>query len=192
MTHGLHRALAPCAALALALTLAACGGGEDEVGAGDAPTPSSRTLADALDGGRDLSTLDRVLENAGLSTVLGGTGPYTVLGPLDAAFAAGSARTDFTDETQRAPAAALLKAHILPGALTRADILAAIERGGAEGAQMRTMADSLITFTLDGETIVVTSADGVRARLTGDETAASNGVLHPIDGLLVKAATPVV
>ena len=57
---------------------------------------------------------------------------------------------------------------------------------------MRTMADSLITFTLDGETIVVTSADGVRARLTGDETAASNGVLHPIDGLLVKAATPVV
>lgn len=189
MTHRPFRALTALAVL----TLAACGGGEDKAAAdGGAPEPSNRTLAATLDGGGDLATLDRVLDNAGLSTVLEGRGPYTVLAPADAAFAAVSARTDFTDETQRAPAAAMLKAHILPGALTRADILAAIERGGAAGAQMRTMADTLVTFTRDGETIVATAADGATARLTGGETAASNGVIQPVDALLIKSATPVV
>lgn len=186
MTIRLRWALTPV----LLIALAGCGGGDDKAADGT-PTPSTRTLAATLDGTRDLATLDSVLKNAGLEAVLDGKGPYTVLAPSDAAFTAGTGRTDFTDATQRAPAAALLQAHILPGALTRADILTAIERGGAEGAQMRTMSNSLLTFTLDGETIVVTAADGARARLTGGEVAASNGVVLPVDAVLVKAATPV-
>ncbi|MBU4136611.1 MAG: fasciclin domain-containing protein [Alphaproteobacteria bacterium] len=188
MTRILHWALAPLAVLALA----GCGGGDDKAAPDGAPAPSARTLAASLDGAGDLSTLDRVVDNAGLSTVLEGKGPYTVLAPADAAFAADAAGTHFTDQTQRAAAAALLRAHILPGALTRADIRDAISRSGAGGARMRTMADGLVTFTMDGETIVATSADGAQARLTGGETAASNGVVQPVDALLVKAATPVV
>jgi hypothetical protein len=53
---------------------------------------------------------------------------------------------------------------------------------------MRTMAGSLVTFTRDGDTIVVTAADGSSARMTGQEVLASNGVLQPVDGLLVKPA----
>lgn len=188
MNHRLHRALAPLAALALA----ACGAGDDKAAADGAPAAATRTLAATLDGAADLATLDRVVDNAGLSTVLAGKGPYTVLAPADPAFAADAAGTHFTDQTQRAAAAALLRAHILPGALTRADIRDAIARAGPGGARMRTMGDSLVTFTLDGETIVVTATDGARARLTGGEAAASNGVVQPVDALLVKAATPVV
>ena len=73
-----------------------------------------------------------------------------------------------------------------PGALTRADIASAIDRGAGKGAQMRTMAGGLLTFTKSGEAIVVTAPDGASARLTGEETLASNGVLQPVDGLLVK------
>jgi len=50
------------------------------------------------------------------------------------------------------------------------------------------MADGLLTFTLDGEVVIVTAEDGATARLTGNETLATNGVVQPVDGVLVKAA----
>ena len=52
---------------------------------------------------------------------------------------------------------------------------------------MRTMSDGLLTFSKDGDVVVVTAADGATARLTGAETVVSNGVVQPVDGVLVKA-----
>jgi uncharacterized surface protein with fasciclin (FAS1) repeats len=185
----LHGALASLAVL----TLAACGGGDDGGKAGTADAkPSDATLAATLNGDGDLDTLESVVTNSGLASVLEGVGPYTVLAPSDAAFEAGGGAAGFTGETQKAEAAALLRAHIVPGALTRKDIAAAIERAGQDGVEMRTMADGLLTFSKDGEAIVVTTPDGARARLTGDEELARNGVIQPLDGLLVKpvAAAP--
>ncbi|GAA0639756.1 fasciclin domain-containing protein [Brevundimonas lenta] len=180
----MRRALAPVAAL----TLVACSGGDDGKTAGaEAARPSSENLAVALKGEGDLDTLESVTTNSGLASVLEGVGPYTVFAPTNAAFTAGG---DLTGEAAKAEAAALLRAHIVPGALTRQDIRAAIDRAGAGGAKMRTMADGMLTFTRDGETIVVTGPDGATARLTGDEELASNGVLQPLDGVLLKPAAP--
>ena len=50
---------------------------------------------------------------------------------------------------------------------------------------MRTMANTLLTFSRDGETILVASESGARGRLTGEERVASNGVMQPVDALLV-------
>lgn len=177
-------ALAPV----MVLSLAACGGDKDkaEGGEGATPAPSSKTLAAAIGDEGDLDTLEGVIKNAGLSEVLEGKGPYTVFAPANAAL--GAAGTALADEAMKAQSAALLRAHIVPGALTRADILAAIARGGGGGVQMRTMADGLLTFSRDGEAVVITAADGATARLMGEETVASNGVVQPVDGLLVKAS----
>jgi uncharacterized surface protein with fasciclin (FAS1) repeats len=172
------------------LVLAGCGGGDDKKAEGAPSEPSSRTLAATLEAGDGYDVLEGVITNAGLSAVLEGKGPYTVFAPTDAAFTAAANDSDFTSEALRAEAAALLRAHIVPGALTRSDITAAIERAGGEGVEMRTMADTLLTFTRDGEALVVTTPDGARARLGGEEQLASNGVLQPVDGLLVKAAAP--
>ncbi len=169
------------------LSLAACGGGDTDKadGGSAAAEPSSKTLAVTVGDG-DFDTLGGVLTNAGLTSVLEGTGPYTVFAPADAAFTSGAGGADFASEAMKAQAAALLRAHIVPGALTRADIEAAIQTGGTGGTQMRTMADTLLTFTREGEAIVVTAPDGARAQLTGSESLASNGVLQPVDALLVK------
>lgn len=175
-------ALAPLAVVALA----GCGGGDDgKAEAGKAAEPSSRTLAATVQSG-GFETLGGALTNAGLVGVLDGKGPYTLFAPADAAFTAAAGAPDFTSEAMRAQSAALLRAHIVPGALTRADIARALDGAGAEGVKMRTMADTLLTFSRDGEAIIVTAADGARARLGDDETLAGNGVLHPVDGLLVK------
>ena len=185
----MRRALTPLAVL----VLAACGGGDEDTRAGgeaaEQTQPSSRTLAATLQGEDGFGTLRETATNAGLTGVLEGVGPYTVFAPADAAFTAGGAATDLTDESLRAQSAALLRAHIVPGALTREDIAAAIQRDGGE-VQMRTMANTMLTFSRDGEAIVVTAENGARGRLTGEERLASNGVLQPVDALLVRPDTP--
>lgn len=173
-------ALAPL----MMLSLAACGG-EAEKADGTAAAPSSKTLAAAIGDAGDLDTLEGVVKNAGLSDVLDGKGPYTVFAPANAAL--GAAGTDLSGASMKAQSAALLRAHIVPGALTRADILAAIARNGGKSVQMLNMADGLLTFSKDGEAVVVTAADGATARLTGAESVVSNGVVQPVDGVLVKA-----
>ena len=173
-------ALAPL----MILSLAACGG-EAEKADGTAAAPSSATLSGAIGDAGDLGTLEGVVKNAGLSDVLDGKGPYTVFAPADAAL--GAAGGDLSNPAMKAQSAALLRAHIVPGVLTRADILAAIARNGGKSVQMLNMADGLLTFSKDGEAVVVTAADGASARLTGAESVVSNGVVQPVDGVLVKA-----
>lgn len=169
------------------LSLTGCSGEADKAKGGDTTTsaPSSKTLAAAIGDEGDLDTLESVVKNSGLSDVLEGKGPYTVFAPANAAL--GAAGGDLSGDTMKAQSAALLRAHIVPGALTRADIMAAIDRKVGGGVQMRTMADGVLTFSRDGSVVVVTAADGATARLTGDETVASNGVVQPVDGMLVKA-----
>jgi uncharacterized surface protein with fasciclin (FAS1) repeats len=183
----MRRALTPLAVL----LLAACGGGDDKAAGEKAEQvqPTSRTLAATLQGADGHGALGEVVSNAGLTSVLEGVGPYTVFAPSDAAFSAAGAG-DFADETLRAQSAALLRAHIVPGALTRADIAAAIERDSDGSVQMRTMADTLLTFSRDGEAVVVSSDSGASGRLTGQESVASNGVLQPVDAVLVRPNTP--
>ena len=93
-------------------------------------------------------------------------------------------------EAMRPQAVALLRAHIVPGVLTRRDIDAAITASHNEPVQMRTMADTMLTFAREGDAIVVSAPDGARARLTGDETAVGNGAVQPVDGLFRRAEAP--
>lgn len=174
--------LAPLAVMALA----ACGADDKAGEAKAAPAPSNRTITATLKDDRSFGTLERVLDNAALGDVLAGKGPYTVFAPSDAAFTASAG--DLGDEAMKAQGAAVLRAHIVPGALTRADILTAIGRNGSGTVEMRTMANSLLTFSKEGEVIVVTGDNGARARLTGGESLASNGVVQPVDALLVRPA----
>lgn len=175
-------ALAPLCVMALA----ACGDAADKADGTGAAAPSSRTIAATLKDDGAFGTLERVLDNAALGDVLDGKGPYTVFAPSDAAFTASAG--DLGDEAMKAQGAAMLRAHIVPGALTRADILAAIAREGSGEVQMRTMANSLLTFSKEGEAVIVAGDNGARARLTGSETLASNGVVQPVDALLVRPA----
>lgn len=175
-------AAAPVAALALA----ACTPADDATPAGSAAEMSSTTLAAALGSDGELDSLEQVVAAAGLGPVLEGVGPYTIFAPTDAAFGE-AGPGELASETNRAPAAALLRAHIVPGALTREDILAAINREASGKVQMRTMEDGLLSFSRDGDTVVVSAPDGATARLAGEQVLARNGVIQPVDGVLVKA-----
>lgn len=174
-------------AAAAVLTLGACQRVEGEGGPqGPAPEPASATLAEALGDG-DFGRLEEAVETSGLQTVLDGVGPYTVFAPGDAAF--DQARADLSDEALRAQAIALLRAHMVPGALTRSDMLAALAQDDDGRVEIRTLADGLLVFSREGDTLQVTGADGRTARLTGEERLVENGVVQPVDGLLVPAGS---
>jgi uncharacterized surface protein with fasciclin (FAS1) repeats len=187
------------AATAAAILLAGCNPAADtgNVAANGAAAPAnaveagSQTIAAALAGDGDLGRLNAIAGNAGLAELLGGTGPFTLFAPdNDALTAWGADRADaLKGEAMRPQAIALLRAHIVPGVVTRQDLDAALQRNASRPTKMRTMAGGTLTFTRDGDAIVVASDTGGRGRLV-EETLASNGAIERVDGLLVPAEAP--
>ena len=185
-------ALTRAAALALALTtlapLTACSQTEEE-GAPQRDKNVERTLAVAITGAPELSTVSAALTDAGLAGVFDGPGSYTILAPNDAAFAKlGGSAGQLTAEDNRALLVAVLRDHILPGHVTPDTIRESIKQNGGP-VGMRTLGEGAVTFSLDGDTIAIEGVGGRTARTRGEAHVASNGVVIPIDGLL-KAPQP--
>ena len=167
------RSFAAAAALAAAVSLGACSQGDDS-GATATATGNAdaghRTLAATIGSAPGLTTVSTALSEAD-----------------DDAFAKVDNKA-LTDPANRAELVAVLRGHILPGHLTPDAIKKAIaDKKGP--VQMRTLADSMVTFSADGDVLTATGADGAKAKIDGAALVASNGVVLPLNGL-VKSATP--
>jgi uncharacterized surface protein with fasciclin (FAS1) repeats len=144
------------------------------------------TVVDIITGSPDHATLLAAVEAAGLAETLAGAGPYTIFAPNDAAFEAyvSSAGLASADDLLADPnLASILEGHVVPSALLSADIISQAEAAGG----------TLEVAALNGSPITVTVADGVvtlngTATVTTADLAASNGVVHVIDGVLAPAA----
>ncbi|MCT2560129.1 fasciclin domain-containing protein [Tsuneonella sp. YG55] len=177
--------IAAAAALALLSPLAACSQ-SDNASEADGPTTSAanRTLAAAIGGAPDLTTLSGALSEAGLADIFDGPGSYTILAPDDGAFGSTDGETAaLKDDAHRAELVAVLRGHILPGHLTLDAIRKAIaDRKGP--VTMTTLDDGEVTFSEVGGSVVVTGSDGSKATIEGDPLVASNGVVLPVDGFV--------
>lgn len=166
--------------------LAACTDDAGEEAA--APAKNDGDLALALAGADDLSQFSAALTGAGLAGVFKGPGDYTVLAPDNAAFdKLGDTGKQLQQPDQQAILAAILREHILPGAMTREDIAQALDNAQGKPVTVATMGSGAVQFSKEGDTIIATGADGSRATLSADAIKGTNGVAIPIDGLL-KAA----
>ena len=187
------------------LALAACGGGAGENAAGNAveapaagsasaggapqgsTTPAaSGTVLEGVTRSADHSNLAAALKTAGLDRVLSGAGPYTLFAPTNAGFArlpAGTAQGLMQAES-KAQLTELLASHVVPGVVTAADLRSAMARKGGR-TELATVGGAKLTVTEADGALVVTDAKGGQARVTGGEGMHSNGVLHPVDGVLM-------
>lgn len=175
------------AALALASlpVVSAC----SDTGAADSQTATkdegTTTLASALGAGDDMDMLRDALEESELSGVLDGPASYTVLAPGDAAFEAmGEQGEALFEDEQRPVLVALLRDHLLPGHLTPEAIGEAIDKKGGP-VTMATLGDAEVTFSRSGDTVQVAMADGGSATFAGRAIATNNGVVIPIDTVLL-------
>jgi uncharacterized surface protein with fasciclin (FAS1) repeats len=168
-----------------ALSLGACG-------KADEPKPTSEKAAEAA-GEKTLASglgatprFAAAIKAAGLEGALAGPTQYTVLAPSDAAFGAlpaGVAEKLMKPEARK-ELTAVLTNHILPGTMLAADIGKAVDAGGGKAA-IRTLGGGTLTATRDGETIVFADAAGTKAKVLGSGSERSNGVIHPIDAVLM-------
>lgn len=177
----LKTGLTALAALAV-VPLAACSPEAEDEAAGERTTTS--TLAATLAGEDELDTMSEALNASGLVSAFDGPGSYTILAPVDDAFAAlGERGTALMEEEQKPILVAILRDHVLPGNMTTETIRQSIEQKGGP-VEVRTMGEGTVTFSMEGDVIRARTDEGDEGAVLGDSTVASNGAVIAIDGLL--------
>jgi len=123
--------------------------------------------------------LAEALTKADLVSTLQGAGPFTVFAPTDAAFTAALATLGITKQEllDRADLADILKYHVLGKTLGSGSIMTTQE---------------VATLHSAAKTVTITKGDdGVKfggAAVTSADVAASNGVIHVIDAVVLPPA----
>jgi transforming growth factor-beta-induced protein len=140
----------------------------------------NKDIIQVAEGAGSFNTLVAAIKAAGLAEALKGKGPFTVFAPTDEAFAKlpmGTVETLLKPEN-KARLASILKYHVLSGNITAKDV----KTGSAA--------------TLDGQRIdLVANAGKVtvdNATVTKTDIAASNGVIHVIDTVILPSDKNVV
>ena len=114
---------------------------------------------------------------AGLGEALSGEGPFTVFAPSDEAFAAVPAETlEALLADPEGQLTQILLYHVVPGKVMAADV--------TDGLAAETLQGAPLTFTVGADGSVRIGEVNVVAT----DVAASNGVIHVIDAVLMPPA----
>lgn len=150
------------AATALALAgLAAC--------ATTPPAPAS--ITDTAARTPQLSTLSRLIGDAGLAETLRGAGPYTVFAPSDEAFKALPAKTLADLAADKELLKSVLSYHVVAGKVMATEV---------RNASVKSVQGASLTTAKAGAFVTVDEAVVQQA-----DVPASNGVIHVIDKVLM-------
>jgi uncharacterized surface protein with fasciclin (FAS1) repeats len=167
-----------------ALGLSACGGNDGEsqnaqatigqTATAQAAAMEESNIVETAAAAGDFKTLASLLGKAGLAGTLQGKGPFTVFAPTDAAFAKVPKATLAALARDKAALRSVLLYHVVQGEVTAADV-----------AELKS------AKTLNGQSVAIRVGDGNvhvgDARVTSADIAASNGVIHVIDTVLIPS-----
>ncbi len=165
-------------ALIAALTLSACGSDSEETMDTAAEETTVGTIVDVASGAGNFTTLVAAVTAADLVETLSGEGPFTVFAPTDEAFAALPAGVldALLLPENKALLAQILTYHVVSGMVMAADV---------------TDGD---VATVEGSTIKLSTMGGVTvngATVVTADVAASNGVIHAIDAVILPPGVDV-
>ena len=139
----------------------------------NASAGEGKTIVGVAAGAGQFNTLVAAVKAAGLVDTLNGAGPFTVFAPTDEAFAklpAGTVETLLKPENKQ-KLVAILTYHVLAGKVMAADVktMAAKTVNGKEAS-----------IKVDVGKVTIGAANVVKT-----DIAASNGVIHVIDAVLI-------
>lgn len=153
---------------------AAAGLGAALVLGGCATMSSPKSIAETAAATPELSTLNRLVNEAGLADTLRGAGPFTVFAPTNEAFSKVPAATMAQLASNKDMLRAVLTYHVVPARVTAADV----KTGPVKTVQGANLAVSKAGAFVTVEDALVTKAD----------VMATNGVVHVIDTVLIPPA----
>ena len=135
---------------------------------------SPMTIADTAARTPQLSTLNRLMQDAGLAETLRSGGPFTVFAPTDEAFKAVPAKTMEQLGNDKEALRGVLSYHVVAGRMTAAEL---------QAGNAKTVQGSSLAFARSGTFVTVEEA-----LVTQADVMASNGVVHVIDRVLLPPA----
>jgi uncharacterized surface protein with fasciclin (FAS1) repeats len=145
-------------------------------------TPADQTVVGIAASNPDFSTLVAAVSAAGLADTLSGPGPFTVFAPTNEAFAklpAGTVDTLLTPANKQ-QLAAILAYHVVPAAVMAKDV---------KPGTVETVNGATFTVAVEDGTVTLTDGKGNEAKVITTDVAASNGVIHVIDAVLLPPAS---
>ena len=134
------------------------------------------TIVEVAVGNKSFSTLVAAVKAAGLVETLSGAGPFTVFAPTDEAFAKLPKGTveELVKPENKEKLTAILTYHVLAGKVMAADAIA------ADGKMVKTVNGQEIAIKVKDGKVMINDATVIIA-----DVAASNGVIHAIDTVLL-------
>jgi uncharacterized surface protein with fasciclin (FAS1) repeats len=135
---------------------------------------ADKDIVDTAVGAGQFETLAAALGAAGLVDTLKGKGPFTVFAPTDEAFAKLPAGTveNLLKPENKDQLTAILTYHVVPGNVMAADVVKLSEAETVNGKK--------VNIKTEGDTVMINGAKVVSA-----DVAASNGVIHVIDAVIL-------
>ena len=136
-----------------------------------------KDIVDTAVAAGSFKTLAAALKAAGLVETLKGKGPFTVFAPTDDAFAKLPAGTveNLLKPENKAQLVSILTYHVVPGAVTAAQVTRLKDAKTVNGQSVRIGAM--------GASVTIDKATVVKA-----DVKASNGVIHVIDSVMLPPA----
>jgi len=152
----------------------------------NAVAQTTKDIVDVASGSKEHTTLVKAIKAADLVPTLKGKGPFTVFAPTNTAFTKLPAGTldNLLKPENKSALAGILTYHVVAGNLNAKAISAAITKGDGK-AVLTTVAGGILTATVVKGKVVVTDEKGGQATVVTTDLAATNGVIHVIDKVLL-------
>ncbi|MEM6542393.1 MAG: fasciclin domain-containing protein, partial [Bacteroidota bacterium] len=137
-------------------------------------------------GNENFSTLVAAVKAAELVETLSGEGPFTVFAPVNAAFEKLPEGTldELLKPESKGTLTAILTYHVVAGNVKAADVVKAIQDNNGSFV-ITTVQGNTLTASLDGDNVILTDAKGGTSTIVLTDVAASNGVIHAIDTVVM-------
>lgn len=152
------------------------------------PTNTTPNIVGVAAGDDRFSTLVTAVQAADLAGTLSGEGPFTVFAPINDAFAALPEGTleDLLKEENKEKLAGILTYHVVSGKVEAAAVIAAINDNNGV-FNVTTVQGQEIALSLNDGKVVLTDANGGTSTVILTDVAASNGIIHAIDAVVLPA-----
>jgi uncharacterized surface protein with fasciclin (FAS1) repeats len=144
------------------------------------------TIVGVAAGNESFSTLVAAVKAADLVETLSGDGPFTVFAPTNDAFAKlpeGTLNSLLKPEN-KATLTGILTYHVVSGKFEAADVIEAINSNDGKFTVTTVLGESL-DLSLNEGNVVITDITGGQATVIIPDVAASNGVIHAVDSVIL-------
>src|SRR4029079_5698469 len=153
---------------------------------GGAPMYAQKNIVQNAVNSKDHTTLVAAVKAAGLVDTLEQPGPFTVLAPVNSAFAALPAGTveNLLKPENKAMLVKILTCHVIPAKAFSSTIKKIVRDDGGVH-EVKTVGGCTLKLSLKAGKVVITDENGGVAHVTIADVKQSNGVIHVIDKVLL-------